>query len=185
MDTTNIDQKLLDKAAKLLALANRGIDGEKANAEAMLIAFLQRHNLVLEDLLSDERKEREFFILLKHQDLFWSIVLHVVPNCDGKYKQGITNKKLLWLKLTDDEYCQVTILFDHYVRQYDIAMKKARHDFMKSFEIAFIQEAKLFTHKSNMSDKPSKGRDLSLSELMQISAMMDKMNLLKHRKMLN
>ena len=48
-----------EKILKVLALARRGIDGEKRNAEKMLAKMLKKEGLTLEDLLS-ESEEKEY-----------------------------------------------------------------------------------------------------------------------------
>ena len=44
-----VDEKIKERARKLHALAERGIGGEKTNAQTMLDAFLKKHNLKIID----------------------------------------------------------------------------------------------------------------------------------------
>lgn len=52
--------RLIEKAKKLQALAERGEGGEKVTAEKMLNKFLEKHGISFDDLESDEIIEREF-----------------------------------------------------------------------------------------------------------------------------
>ena len=46
--------KNIDLAKKLKALADRGVDGEKTNAEAMLNSLMKKHNITIEEIEGEE-----------------------------------------------------------------------------------------------------------------------------------
>lgn len=55
-----VNEKVQARLRKLLALAQRGEGGEKANAQRMLEKMLERHGLSIEDL-NDERRQTRWF----------------------------------------------------------------------------------------------------------------------------
>jgi len=52
--------KYIELAKKIKALADRGVDGEKDNAEKLLKEIMQKHNISIEDL-EDEKIESFYF----------------------------------------------------------------------------------------------------------------------------
>jgi len=65
MDTERI--KILDKAKKLKALADRGIGGEKENATRMLCLYMEKHNITDRELNSHKINEETFRGLTKEE----------------------------------------------------------------------------------------------------------------------
>lgn len=55
-----MDTKIIETARRIAALAQRGEDGERVNAEKLLGDFLAKHGLRLEDLEAEERQWYEF-----------------------------------------------------------------------------------------------------------------------------
>ena len=47
-------ERLIDKLMKTKALAERGVGGERENAERILTAMLQKYGISLDDLESEE-----------------------------------------------------------------------------------------------------------------------------------
>jgi hypothetical protein len=66
--------KYINLAKKLKALADRGIDGEKINAEKMLNDLLKKHKLTIEDVEGEQTFEYYFKIKEKDFDLWYQIV---------------------------------------------------------------------------------------------------------------
>lgn len=52
--------KYIELAKKIKALADKGVDGEKENAEKLLQYLMKKHNISIEDL-EDEKKEMFYF----------------------------------------------------------------------------------------------------------------------------
>lgn len=68
---------LLELAKKLKALADKGFGGEKTNAIEMLDTLCKKHNINIEDLEDEKKKECFFNIDLAHAKFFNQIVHHV------------------------------------------------------------------------------------------------------------
>jgi hypothetical protein len=66
-------EQILDRARRIAALAQRGVDGERLNAERMLAEFLAKHGLEVEDLEREERQWYEFDkVDVPNGDMLWA-----------------------------------------------------------------------------------------------------------------
>lgn len=53
---------IIEKARKVLALVEQGVEGEAQAAKFALEALLKKHGLTIEDLKNEKRERREFSI---------------------------------------------------------------------------------------------------------------------------
>lgn len=51
---------IIEKARKVLALVEQGVEGEAQAAKFALEALLKKHGLTIEDLKNEKRERREF-----------------------------------------------------------------------------------------------------------------------------
>lgn len=135
----NFDFKLLELGKKLLALAEGGVDGEKATAERMLQSFMIKHSITIDDLREDVKKKREFKVM----DIQYKFFTQIISNVCGrgrsvKYdpRKKYSVKKPYWVDLTDMEYIEIKSKFDFYWKAYEIDME--------IFYSAFVQKNKLY-----------------------------------------
>ena len=89
--------KHIELAKKLKALADKGIGGEKVNAEKMLNDLLKKHNITIEDV--EGEKTENYFFKVKPEDsnLFIQIVKRV--RYDLKVYGEVPAKKIKELHL--------------------------------------------------------------------------------------
>lgn len=78
------NNKIIELGKKLKALADRGIGGEKLNAERMLADMLKKHNLTIEDI-EGEATADYFFTLTKEEAILWSQIVGRVNREIKKY----------------------------------------------------------------------------------------------------
>lgn len=79
--------KAIELGKKLKALADKGVGGEKLNAEKMLSQLLKKHNLTIEDI-EGEKIDHHYFNLKKEEERLWSQVVKSVNNeisCYGPF----------------------------------------------------------------------------------------------------
>ena len=149
--------KHIGLAKKLKALADRGIGGEKDNAEKMLNEFLFKHNISIEEV--EGEKVDNYFFMIKNKDtvdLFIQIVKRV--NYDLNIYGELPAKKVKDLELegnyfttcTAAEFIEIKTMFDHYTDLY----KKE----LKIFFGAFITANDLLA-------KPPKDAERSIDDL--------------------
>lgn len=70
-------EKYLELAKKLKALAERGIGGEKYNAQQALDRFLQKHGISIEDL-EDDKEENHWIRVGDNKALFTQVAASVL-----------------------------------------------------------------------------------------------------------
>ncbi|UVL19621.1 DUF2786 domain-containing protein [Pseudomonas sp. B21-044] len=137
--TQTIDQKVQDKLRKLQALAERGVGGEKVNAQRMLERLLERHGLTLEDL-ADERRETRWFPAPTRFDvrLAAQILAKLCnTNAPGVYRSK-NRPKQVGVDVTPAEAIEFEL-------HYDILRKALTEHFKDAFS-AFIQANRLYSN---------------------------------------
>jgi hypothetical protein len=125
-----MNEKYIILAKKLKALADKGIDGEKVNAQKMLEALLKKHNLTILDIEAESKND--YFFKLKDADhrLWQQIVKRVgkdIP-CYGpipaKVLKDFKFKGNYLITCTASQYVEVEAMFaiysKHLVKEYDI-----------------------------------------------------------------
>ena len=140
------ENKILDLALKLKALADQGEGGEKRNATELLDAYMIKHNITWEMLQDDVRTKREFIIRIE-QDKFFNQIVYSVVGTKGVrisyYKKQKANhkKQSRFVELTELEYIEIKSRLDFYWPRYQA--------YLIIFYKAFIQKNKLYTKPSN------------------------------------
>lgn len=114
--------KELELAKKLKALADKGIGGEKINAEEMLQKLLKKHNISIEDLENDNIEEFFFVIPEKlHFKILWQITknLNMAIKCYGEFtKKLIKDYNLAGnysIHCTNSEYIEIEAKYSFYL----------------------------------------------------------------------
>jgi hypothetical protein len=69
--------KYIDLGKKLKALADKGIGGEKVNAQKMLEALMNKHNITIEQIAEEEVNEYYFKVSKSEFNLWYQIVRRV------------------------------------------------------------------------------------------------------------
>lgn len=158
-----MNEKYIELARKLKALADKGVGGEKTNAEKMLIDLMAKHKLTIADIDGEEIKEFFFNIKDEFNDLFYQIAKSV--NRDMKIyrfpKKEVRQFRLKGnheIKCTVAEYIEIEQSFDIYSRLYQ--------EELKVFYSAFI-------HANNIYPEPKDGEiksldDFSIEELKEL-----------------
>lgn len=101
-DTVIDKSKLIKKAKKLLALAKRGVGGEKDNAKVMLDKFLEEHGISIDEI-DVEANLRKFPVVSKDDyTLLTNIILSVNPFAGIK-----TDKGRVLVELDSEDYKEV------------------------------------------------------------------------------
>jgi len=133
-DIKNND-KIIQLAIKLKALADRGVNHERVKAEALLNKLLAKHNMSINDLEIIESKWQEFKVKL-YQRNFFNYIVDNVLGTEWEQRQHETKKSSYYVFCSNLEAIEIEGKFEFYWRifQNDIAT------FMK----AFIRENKLF-----------------------------------------
>ena len=126
---------------KLKALVDRGIDGEKVNAEKKLKELMRKYDISENELIEDKITTVAFKYHGKEQRRLLVQIIYKVTNCTDFYtyhsiNSGRKSKTSLGADVTAAQKIEIEFLFDFYAKQYE----KERSNFLE----AFIQKHKLF-----------------------------------------
>lgn len=131
------DERIISVLRKLLALSERGIDGEKKVAKQKLTALLKKHNLNVSDLLDSERHHCAFKY---HNEAEKSVLLHcynrIRPSNNGtiSYGQG-SRTKTVYFELTRIEEADLRAMWAHHRKH----LRKEYRRIIQNLADAYIQ----------------------------------------------
>ncbi len=133
----NANEKILELAKKLKALADKGIDGEKDNALTMLKRLMTKHNISMEMIEENFVKEHEFYIEFADYKFWRQIVSNIMGRTSTSYKPAELRKKKrhYYVECTPAQAIEIQAKFDFY----STAWKKD----LEIFYSAFIQKKQI------------------------------------------
>lgn len=145
-----MNEKTIELAKKIKALADRGIGGEKANAIELLEKFLQRNNLTIEQIEEVERSDR-LFKVKKNQIRILLQIMRKVMGSEISFYQSARYRNGLIAECTMLEYVEIQAMFEFYWKAYEKELD--------IFTSAFIYKNELYAN-----DKSRALSDLSREE---------------------
>lgn len=137
---------LLELAKKLKALADKGIGGEKTNAIEMLEALCKKHNIRIEDLDQEEKKEYFFKINISDAKFFNQIVHGVnrsIPVYGEFPKKHIKEYYLpgnFAIDCTCYEYIEIEAKFNFYLALYKEEVDIFYTAFLKANDLLIVDD---------------------------------------------
>lgn len=167
-----MNQKIINLARKLKALADRGVGGEKETAYHMLTRLMKQHGITFDDIDGIERVQHEFFVNDNQYKFFRQVVASVIgaPFSVFHLKGDRRKRKPRFIDCTNAEAVEIQAKFDFFWRAYQ--------EEENIFYRAFVQKNHLYTKPDN-SDQESEAEELSDEErvkLWKISQMMTGMD---------
>lgn len=140
--------RIIERAKKILELVNRGVDGERENAEKLLEKILTRNGLVLADILEDETKYRRFKVYDKEEAFLFRHSVGVTnPGIKVSYDGDKMHRRI---NCTDYEFVQISELFKFHRKNYFIERKKI----LTNFDAAYYNKHNLFFNDGKKDDQP-------------------------------
>lgn len=130
---TAIDDKIRDRIAKVQALVNQGVDGEKLAAKTQLEKLLKKYNINPAEVENITKKEYFFKYATQNDiDLFMQLVSYFVYKTDGfrVYKNTYKGKELS-IKLDYLDYVTLSCAYEYFKRHMNIEWKKFSADLLK------------------------------------------------------
>lgn len=171
-------EQIIEKLKKIKSLADRGVAGEAIAAQQQLEKLLAKHNLTIDDLFNEERKDRMFKVKTADEMIFIQVALSIIGNrakTIWHYKGDRTNK---YLELTDVEFIDISSMFDFHKKQLEKEKKKA----IQTLETAYVYKHDLFN--CDKSDTPSESK-MTIEEYCEIMAMKNRLEDVTFRKQLS
>lgn len=160
-------ERLLERLKGVKALADRGADGERDNAAALLTALMEKHGITEADLESAEisthwiRYKTIFERKLLFQIAYMRLGSGHAFGCVGKYTRR--KRKEVGVKCTPAQYIEIEADYEFY--------RQALEEELNIFYSAFIQKNKLFP-PPELADKPS-SEQTDIDVIMKMEAMME------------
>ena len=135
-------------AKKLKELADRGIGGEKQNAEKKLKNLMSKYGITSEMLEENLLRERSF-VMGKFPQLESQIIASVVGRQRPIYKtkKKVKGKHYWYVELTDIEFIEISEKITFYSEKYE--------QDSDLFYSAFVQKNRLFVKKEDSGDQQS------------------------------
>lgn len=125
-------EKQIELLKKLKELADRGIGGEKTNAQKMLDNLLKKHNLTLEDIGVVEKSLRVFKVKRSQRQFFMQVAASVIGNKFSYWN----DRNTFTMELTVSQFIEIDARYDFYWKEFK--------NEEKIFWRAFIQRNHLY-----------------------------------------
>lgn len=110
-----MDERIREKIAKLQALVDRGVGGEKENAEELLKNLCKKYNISEEEIAQEEKSERTFrFYGMFGKKLFYQVVHSVIPGTPIYKYTYKNNCNTRFIECTQAEYIEINEKFEFY-----------------------------------------------------------------------
>lgn len=161
-------ERLMEKIASLKALSERGVGGEKLNAEERLRCLMQKHGISEEDL--EDTGVRTYWIAYKtdyERKLLCQLAYKHLGSghafsCVGTYSNR--PRKKVGVDCTPAQYIEIEADFAFY--------RVAMAEEMDIFISAFIQKNHLFPPPELVKESDSDDDDIDVERLAKMQAMM-------------
>lgn len=172
---------IIEKARKILALAERGVAGEAIAAKRALEALLTKRGLTLEDLQNERREKREFSIKNGKEILVFNhCILKMFGGKSHVWENHHTYKRdyrHIYADMTDIEYLDFKPFFEFHVKHF-------RKELKKMLEVAagaYVNKHDLFDRNKSDGDDETTS-DVDMDELLRILSAMESMERVSYHK---
>lgn len=131
-----ITKEVKNKLQKILALAEKGSEGEKITAQKLLDELLKKYELTLEDIAqSEEEKKVEIYLSSEMEFNLLSQIIYKVKNV-SRFSYWKFGKRYI-IKCTENQRIEINNQFEFYnklfKKEYTKEKKKFREDFFKAY----------------------------------------------------
>lgn len=140
------NDKIITLAKKLKALSERGIGGEKDNAQFQLEKLMKLHNISINDI-EDEKFVSKLYRVGKFKNLFVQVAFSV--GSDITIYEVRDSKIELIVDSTAEQAIEIQAKFDFFLFAYKAEQKKQEQ---MLFE-AFVQKNRLFKNEASAEEK--------------------------------
>lgn len=162
-------EELLKRLERIKELADRGVGGEKENAEALLKRLMQKHGITEKDI--EKKVERTYWIRYKtnlERKLIYQIAYKHCGSghaCNGVGVYSGRKKKVVGVTCTPAVYIEVEADFDFY--------REALSEDLETFYHAFILKNDIFPASTLTEDEEPPDETMDRERALKIMAIMD------------
>lgn len=168
-------EKIRERIRKLHKLVEKGIGGEKENAQKILDKLLAKNGITLSEIVDDNHEE---LFNVKFKGAFEKrLLLQIVGKVRGRKTMGCFDKGRLYFSSTKMEHVEILTLFSVY--------KKALSEEFEDLFLAFIYQHDILPPQENddqteKDDKPKTHEERRrLRKIASMMSTMDKVNVYK------
>ena len=161
------------KLKKLLALAERGVQGEAENARRLLEKLSKEYGISIEELLDENKKEWHIFDVGKdktYKDLFSQCYFSIVNGNSMSYK-SVSRRKIA-IELTAMQYAELVSLYEWHKANFI----KDLEDLKENILLAYCRKHSLYSKKESDDDKSSELSPEDIKRLWKIMCLQDSLN---------
>lgn len=122
------------KLSGILALAERGsTEGERNSARKTLLRLMQKHNISMESLSDDTKKNYDFKYNTAHEkSLLMQIVAMTLNSSSLKYMRP-RGSRVAGFELTEAQFVEISYLYELYLAEFRRQLKKETDTLLKAF----------------------------------------------------
>lgn len=161
----NLKERLLT----LYALSQRGVGGERENAEQILNRTLKSHNITLEEFLNEQAAKQLYWLHIENKqegDLLTQVI-GKITNALGAVEVSYfpRDKKQMGFKLTRGEIIAATMLWEIYAKAFRAEKRKLKQKHNKENKyllLSFIYKHNIFSSQKNPDKKSADDLDFGL-----------------------
>lgn len=139
-------ESIKEKLKKLLALAERGVEGEAVNARRLLEKLCKEYGVSIEELLDENQVKYHFFEVGRNKiylDLFAQCYYKVTNKDRLSYKQ--ISRSQIAVEMTAIQYAEMVSLFAWHKANFDNDLEEMK----KNILIAYIRKHHLHSNEVN------------------------------------
>ena len=157
-----MNDKYIELAKRLKALAAQGVGGERYTAQLHLEKIMKKHGITMADLEDEDRSWEEFTVKPEQLQLFHQVAWSVVGDAAKRMSQyrNRRRKNIFLLEVTTVEKVEIQARFDFYWRLYQ--------EEADIFYNAFVQKNRIFREEEMVGPK-----DLDLEEIAKMERIME------------
>lgn len=153
-----ITKEVKNKLQKILALAEKGSEGEKITAQKLLDELLKKYELTLEDIAqSEEEKKVEICLRSEMEFNLLSQIIYKVKNVSGFGKRYI-------IKCTESQRIEINNQFEFYNKLFKKEYAKEKKKFREDFFCAYVHKHKIW-NESNDDEETTNSQPIDLDRL--------------------
>lgn len=122
------------KLSKLLALADRGIQGEAENAKRAIERICEEYGINIEDFFDTNKINKYVFEIGRSKDMIHLFIRCISSVYDIKnmtYRQ--VSRSSIELELTSMQYAEILSLFNWHKGNYERELKELKRNFMLAY----------------------------------------------------
>ena len=169
------------KLKKLLALAERGVQGEAENARRLLEKLCNEYGISIDELLDENKKEWHIFDVGKdktYKDLFAQCYFSIVDEISMSYK-SVSRSKIA-IELTAMQYAELVNLYEWHKANFI----KDLEDLKENILLAYCRKHSLYSKKESDDNKSSELSPEDIERLWKIMRLQESLNDNQYHKLL-